>query len=274
VNVQDERYEYTYATNPSYDQREAFVRYDMQGARTHIAADLGYGQFHGPQGVDSGGALGRLSISRTVAEGSVVSLAAGRELSNSSNFLTQYQSTSGIGLQVTPGQQSATPFTNEYESLGWSFVRRRTTLTANLSHYLQVFDGRPDLDQSATNADARLSRLVYPGWTAGLFADYSKQSFASFRQLLPFQRQTGNYTQEHAGVYVRWQPARKLGVTFEYDHYHRNSDQALYTFSENRLWVRLYYGSATPNGPLGSGDQSPAMSVINTDRFSIPAPAH
>jgi len=270
VNVQDERYDYTNAINPSYSQREAFVRYDIQGARTHIAADLGYEQIRGPQVLDSSGLLGRLAITRTLAEGSVASLSAGREPSSSSNFLTQYQAVSGVGLQVTPGQQTAIPFTNEYESLGWSFTRRRTTLTLGLSHYLEVYDGHSELDQTVTSAGARLNRMVYPGWTAGVFFDYSRESFA---QRVAAQ-QAGNYSQDHAGASLRWQLDRKLGLTFEYDHYKRNSDLALYNFSENRVWVRLHYGSVNLNGPLGSGNESAAMDLINTGRFDIPTPAH
>lgn len=269
-NVQSERYDYTDPINPSYDQREAFARYDIQGARTHITVDAGYDQIRGPQQLDSGGALARLGVSRTIAEGSVVSLSAGREPSNSATFLAQNQAVSGISLQATSGQQTATPFTNEYETLAWSFNRRRTELSLNLSHYRQVYDGQSNLDETVTSAGARLNRVVSPGWTAGLFLDYSKQSFA---QQVSAQ-QSGNFTEEHAGANVRWQLARKLGLTLEYDHYHRDSDLALYSFSENRVWVRVHYGSATQNGPLGSGDQSAAMSVINTERFNIPAPVH
>jgi hypothetical protein len=50
---------------------------------------------------------------------------------------------------------------------------------------------------------------------------------------------------------------------------------ALYTFSENRMWVRLQYGSSATNGALGGGSgEAQAMSVINTDQFNIPTPGH
>jgi hypothetical protein len=269
-NVQSERYDYTDPINPSYDQREAFARYDIQGARTRITVDAGYDQIRGPQQLDSSGVLGRLRVSRTLAEGSVLSISAGREPSNSSSFLAQNQAVSGIGLQATSGQQTATPFSNEYETLGWSFSRRRTTLSLILSHYEQIYDGQSILDQSYTSGGVHLSRLMYPGWTVGLFADYSKESFA---QQLAAQ-QSGNYTEEHGGANVRWQLARKLALTFEYDHYHRNSDLVLYSFSENRVWMRVQYGTGAPNGSLGTGSESAALGVINTDRFNIPAPTH
>src|SRR5262249_53306954 len=163
--------------NPSYDEREAYLRYDIEGARTRIDADVGYDQIHGNQ-LDSNGLLARLNVSRTIAAGSVVSLSAGRDTSNSSSFLTQTQNVSGIGLQATTGRQTATPFTNQYESLSWSFIRRRTTLSFSVAHYLQIYDGQSELDNSINSASVRVSRVVYPGWSVGLVGEYSKDSFS------------------------------------------------------------------------------------------------
>jgi hypothetical protein len=266
LNLQSERYEFTDPFNPSYDQREAFARYDIQGARTHIVVDGGFDQIRGSQ-LSSNGALARLNVSRTVAEGSVVSLSAGREPSNSAAFLAQNQGVSGIGLQTTAGVQSATPFTNQYATVGWSFSRRRTTLGLTLAHYNQIYVGHSQLDQSYTSAGVRASRIVYPGWTVSAFFDYTKQTFAQ-------QVGNGNYTEERVGTNAVWQMSRKLALTFEYDHYNRDSELALYTFSENRVWLRLRYGTSGLNGVMGGGNQASAMSVINTDRFNIPAPSH
>ena len=268
LNVQDERYEYTDPINPSYDDREAFARYDIQGARTRITVDGGYDQIHGEQ-LDSNGGLARLTVSRNVALDSVVSLSAGRDTSNSSTFLAQNQSVSGLGLGATSGRQTATPFVNEYESLGWNFIRHRTTVTLSLSHYLQLYDGQTNLDQSMSSAQVRLTRVVYPGWTLGVFGDYTKVSFAQ-----PLLIGNGNYNEEHGGMTVKWQMARKLALTFEYDHFNRDSDQAAFTYSENRVWVRLTYGTASPNGLAGGGSSDAAnLNVVNSDPFSIPTPS-
>ena len=265
-NIQDQRYDYTDPINPNYEEREAFVRYAIEGARTRIDADVGYDQIHG-DALDSNGLLARLNISRTIAEGSVVSLSAGRDTSNSSSFLTQTQSLSGIGLQATAGRQTATPFTNQYESLAWSFVRRRTTLSFTVAHYMQVYDGQSSLDNSINSASVRVSRVVYPGWSVGLVGDYSKDSFSPLAG--------GNYNQEHGGFNVKWQMARKLALTFEFDHYNRNSDIALFTYSENRAWVRIQYGTGTPGGPMGGGGgEASALGVARPDPFNIPTPAH
>ena len=265
VNVQTQRFDYTDPINPSYDQREAFVRYDVEGARTRIDVDAGYDQIRGDQ-LNSNGSEVRLNISRTLAEGSVLSLSAGRDPSNSSSFLAQAQGVNGIGLQATSGRQAATPFTNDYQSLAWSFIRRRTTLSFALSHYQEVYDGQSVLDETSSSASVRVSRIVYPGWTVGLIGEYTKQEFSP--QL------GGNYNQEHGGLNLKWQMARKLALLFEYDHYNRDSDIALFTYSENRIWVKLLYGSEAQNGAVGAGDQAAALSLINTDPFNIPAPAH
>lgn len=266
VNIQDERYEYTDPINPSYDEREAYVRYDIQGARTRIDADVGYDQVRG-DATNSDGLLARLNISRTMAAGSVVSVSAGRDTSNSSSFLTQSQSVNGIGLQATSGRQTAAPFTNQYESLAWSFIRRRTTLSFSVAHYLQIYDGQSSLDNSINSASVRISRVVYPGWSVGLVGEYSKDAFSP--------QAGGNYNQERGGLNVKWQMGRKLAMTFEYDHSNRNSDIALFTYSENRVWVRFQYGSGTPGGPMGGGgNEAATLGVAQPNPFNIPMPAH
>lgn len=265
VNIQDERYEYTDPINPSYQDREVYVRYDIQGARTHIDADVGYDQVRGSD-LSSNGVLARLSISRTIAEGSVVSLSAGRDTSNSSSFLTQSQSVTGIGLQTTSGRQTATPFTNQYESLSWGLVRRRTTFSFGVAHYLQLYDGQSSLDNTITSGSARVSRVVYPGWSVGLAGEYSKNIFSPLSG--------GNYTQKQGGLNVKWQMARKLALSFEYDHFIRNSE-AQFNYTENRVWVRIQYGSSTPGGPMGgSSSDAAALGVARPDPFNIPSPTH
>jgi hypothetical protein len=260
-NLQTQRYDYTNPINPSYDQREAFVRYDVQGARTRITLDVGYDQIRGYQ-LNSNGPLARFAATRTIAEGSVISLSAGHDPSSTSEFLTQSQGVSGIGLQATPGRQAATPFTNEYETVGWSFNRRRTTLSITLSHYQQIFDGQSILDQSISTAEARVSRLVAPGWMVAVFGDYSKQAFA---------QQPGNFTEEHGGVSVKWQLARKLAMSLQYDHFNRDSPVALYAFSENRLFLRLQYGS---EAAVAGGGETSLLNTVSVDPFNIPMPTH
>ena len=65
-----------------------------------------------------------------------------------------------------------------------------------------------------SSAQVRVTRVVYPGWTLGVYGDYSKVSFAQ-----PLLIGNGNYNEEHGGFTVKWQMARKLALTFEYDHY-------------------------------------------------------
>jgi hypothetical protein len=148
-----------------------------------------------------------------------------------------------------------------------------------LSHYKQLYIGQPLLDSAYSDAEVRLTRIVSPGWTVSVFGDYTKEVFASeFIKFLDLNfQQAGNYNQERGGVNVRWQMARKLALTFEYDRYNRDSDIALYSFGENRLWVRLQYGSAASNNTSmngGVGSDAPVLNVISTDPFNIPTPSH
>jgi hypothetical protein len=235
VNVQSTRYDYQNPLNPNYDQREAYLRYDVRGARTRLWVDAGYQEVRGSQ-VNAKGFLGRFNATRTLAADSFLTLTAGREDSNSAAFLAQNQNVSGIGLEATPGRQTSSPFTNEYVTGSWTLTRRRTTLDFIATRFKQVYPDQTNLNQTLSSGSARVTRVLYPTWSIGLYADYSK---------VLFEQQPGNYKVLHGGAEMRWRMGRKFSLRLLYDHYKRDGDVALYSYSENRVWLRLQYGDPT-----------------------------
>jgi hypothetical protein len=234
IVAQSTRFDFRDPINPNYDQREAYVRYDVAGARTKLWAEAGYVQSKGTQ-LDTRGFLGRLSLTRTLAADSILNLTAGREESNSGAFLTQLQNVNGIGLEVTPGQQTSAPFTNNYVTGSWQFIRRRTTMTLSVSRFKQAYANQSALDQTLNGADARLSRILSPTWSAGVYVAYSKQTY---------QLPSENATEWRGGAEVNWQLGRLLALRLQYQHDKRDSGQALYTYSANTVFLRLQFGDA------------------------------
>jgi hypothetical protein len=268
-NVDDRRYDFQNDTlNPDYDQRDVYVRYQATGARTRLIADLGYDQIRGDQSYNAGGFLGRLTVIRTLAAQSTLTVTAGREFSSSSSFVSQSQTVSGIGLQTTPGQQTSTPFTNQYVTGTWTFTRPRTTFSVLLAHYQQTYEGDEALDQTLTSGGVHVTRILFPAWSAGLSADYSKQTLAA--------ETGGNYRQVDGGVDVKWQLGRKFSLALQYQYYKRNGGLDLYNVSENRVFLRLQYGSAALRSSLIQGGLTPGDSTLaapfDPTQMQVPTP--
>jgi hypothetical protein len=268
-NVDDRRYDFQNDTlNPDYDQRDVYVRYQATGARTRLIADLGYDQIRGDEELNAGGFLGRLTVIRTLAAQSTLTVTAGREFSSSSSFVSQSQSVSGVGLGTTPGQQVSAPFTNQYVTGTWTFNRPRTTFSVLVSRYQQIYQGDDGIDQTLTSAGAHVTRILFPAWSAGLSADYLKDTYAA--------QAGGSYRQVDGGVDVKWQLGRKFSLALTYQYYKRNGEMALYNVSENRAFLRLQYGSAALRGSLIQGGLTPGDSSLavpfDPTQMRVPTP--
>ena len=255
VSVDDKRIDFQNDTlNPDYDQRDFYVRYQATGARTKLIADLGYDQIRGPQELSAGGFLGRLTVIRTLAAQSTLTVTAGREFSDSASFVGQSQSVNGIGLQTTQGAQTATPFTNQYVTGAWSFTRPRTTFSVLVSHFQQTYQGDDVLDQTMTMGGVHVTRILFPAWSAGAYANYEKETFS--------EQANGNYRQINAGMDLKWQLGRRFALALQYQYYKRSGDQALFNVSENEVFLRLQYGNGGLRTGLVQGGLTPADSAL------------
>jgi hypothetical protein len=255
LNVDDKRIDFQNDTlNPDYDQRDIYVRYQATGARTKLIADIGYDQIRGPQELSAGGFLGRVTVVRTLAAQSTLTVTAGREFSDSASFVGQSQSVNGIGLQTTQGAQTATPFTNQYVTGAWTFTRPRTTFSVLASHFQQTYQGDDVLDQTMTMGGVHVTRILFPAWSAGVYANYEKETFS--------EQTSGNYRQLNSGVDVKWQLGRRFALALQYQYYKRSGDLALYNVTENEVFLRLQYGNGGLRSGLVQGGLTPADSTL------------
>lgn len=240
------------ALNADYDQDEAFVRYDVTGARTQLGLDLGYTRLDRDAAAEvEDGLLLRLNATRRLSAASTATLTAGREFSNSVSAFAGMQGTgAGIGLGATPGRQTAQPFTNDYVTLGWDFSRNRTTFGLFASWRDQSYEDAGGLDQTLKSAGAQLGRQLSPRTSLSLHAVYDQAEF---------QQQGTNYDDLNGGVVFAWQLSRNLSLNATYDHFKRSSDIPLTDSTENRYWLSIAYGRGTPRttmaGPEFAVDQ-------------------
>lgn len=238
LNARQEQVEFDEALlNADYDQSEVFVRYQVSGARTHLAADVGYTELDqdAVPGTEDGLLL-RLDASRRLSGASVVTFSAGHEFSNSGSAFAATQISGSIGLNAAPGRQTAQPFTYEYVNIGWNFSRNRTGFGVSLGYADQSYEDSPALDQTFSTIGAHFSRQLSTRTALTLDAYYSEGDF----------RQGADYDELNGALSFEWRLSRNISASMMYDYYDRSSDLATYDATENRIWLTLSYGNGTP----------------------------
>jgi hypothetical protein len=225
------------ALNADYDQDEAFVRYDVTGARTKLGIDLGYTRMDRDAATEAeDGLLLRLDATRRVSAASTATLTMGREFSNSANAFANMQGVGGIGLGATPGIQTTEPFTNDYVTLGWDFSRNRTSFGVYASWSDQSYEDAGTLDQTLTSIGAQVGRQLSPRTSLNLHVLYDQSDFK-----LP----DSDYNDLGGGLIFTWQLSRAVSLSATYDYLKRSSDAPLSDSTENRYWLSIAYGRGT-----------------------------
>lgn len=230
------------ALNSDYDQSDAFVRYDVTGARTHLAIDAGYSIMERDAAADSeDGLLLRLDMARRLSSSSTATLQAGREFSNAGSAFSTSQNSGIIGQQPTPGIQTAQPFTNDFATLGYNFDRNRTGFSLSASWADRAYDDGGTLDQTLTTFGAQFSRELSQRTSLTLNGSYS---------LGEFEVPDSDYEDLNAGVSFGWRLSQRVTLTATYGYFDRSSDRPDGEYTENRYWLSIGYGRGMPRDTL------------------------
>lgn len=230
------------ALNADYDQKDLFLRYEINGARTRFSFDAGYSEVQRDAVSDpESGPLVRLNLSRRVSASSTATLIAGREFSNSGASFSTLQQGS-MGSESVPGRQTAQPFTNDQVSLGWSFGRVRTSFSLLASWSDQSYEDAPQLDQTLTSVSGQFRRELSSRTSLSLHAAYG---------MAGFEQPNTDYRDFGGGVSFAWRLSKSISLDALYDRFKRSSDAINGGYVENRVWLLISYGRGTPRvGPL------------------------
>lgn len=241
------------ALQADYKNTEAFLRYDISGARTNLRTDLGWSQLDRDSATDAeDGLLLRIDASRRLTASSTAQLTAGREFSNAGSAFAGGLSSTGVDISITPGRQSPLPFTSDYATLRWNFARNRTGLGLFGSWAERTHEDDPMLDQTMTSLGVQVRRDLSPN--ASLSADLGSTQG-------DFAQPGGEYDEINAGLTLNWRLTRHLTLQFSYDYLDRDSESLAASFEENRIWLSFLFGSGRPRStfapPTFGADPAP-----------------
>jgi hypothetical protein len=234
--------------NTNYSRREAYGRYRIRGARTSIEAQLGATQAD-DVGYWKTSPLARLELTRRISPFSVVTLAGGREFTDTGGSFASLRAGAGGGIAVAAASQSTGNYLRNYGSAGWQFARLRTTLglTADWEH--DAYDRQSQFDTTREDLALNLGRSLTPKLSVSLTGtvdryDYSHQGFVN---------RFGT-----ADATLTYRPGRWLVVYAQYEHAFSSTGGARALllgptgYDENRVFIMVGYRPHSDTEPAGA----------------------
>ena len=275
VNLDSERVLFdNTAVNSDFDRSNAFLRYELEGARTELTADLGAtrvtqsgsaiipgGTAFSPGGamINSGssassGGLAKLTLSRRLSASAKLTLTGGHDLTDASGNFSQPQSGASGGISATPAAATSANYLINYGSVGWQYERNRTTFGLSGRYERDSHPGQPLLDTTLRTGEFRVQRQMTRTFGVQLMGRIYQSEYPH-AMVAVVNGNPKQATDMVAGV-LTWRHGRGLEVKLMAEHTDYVVTPSSNGYKENRVYLTIGYrpSTATPlfDAPSGS----------------------
>lgn len=198
--------------NTNFDRSSIFAHYEVQGARTELTANLGATKVN--QGSESfTGPSAKLRLLRKLSSVSTLTFTVGRDITDGTSAFANLQSGAIGGIATAQAALSQNNYTDTYGSIGWEYVRNRTTIAVSGTWEKDSYEGLPLQDLTRGSAEFRLERKLSRALTAELLGrlyrtEYTNTDFSETDGLV--------------GAALVFREGRGLEIKLRYDHSSRS----------------------------------------------------
>jgi hypothetical protein len=199
--------------NTNYDRSSAYAHYEIQGARTELAANLGVSKVS--QGSESfTGPNAKLQLKRKLSSVSTLTFTVGRDITDASTAFSNLQSGAIGGIVTSPAVVSQNNYTVTNGSIGWEYARNRTTIDVSGTWEKDSYDGQPLLDVTRGSAEFKVERKLSSELTAQLLGRLYRNEYAN-----------ADYSETDGlvGAALMFRAGRGLEIKLRYDHSTRSA---------------------------------------------------
>ncbi|HEY0941123.1 MAG TPA: hypothetical protein VGE08_13570 [Steroidobacter sp.] len=244
LNLRTDRTEYdANVPDVDYDRDEASLGFIAQGARTRANLEVGYTRLTAlDSDRESSGLLLRLSLDRQLTQASQLGLTLGREFSDAGDVFRLQQSLTGVSQGTQTVLPSSDPFTNEYVTLHYQLVGRRSGMGAGVAHFEETYEGAGNADRTRLLVDASIYRELSANTRVELLGRREEDDARNI---------PGDYVETSGALGFSWQASRKLSFNLQIERVDRNSELAGGGYVENRAWLGVRYGHVLARGQVG-----------------------
>jgi hypothetical protein len=234
--------------NSDFDRTNGFVQYSLQGARTELKADLGATDISQGNTSTTGG-LGTIELTRKISAASSLIASLGHDLTDAAASFSGLQGGATGVVGTAPAAQTSSSYTSNYGSVGWQFVRNRTTIAVSGRWEKDTYDAQPALDYSRGGVEINLQRRLTHAFTAQLVGRYYKTDYT--HAIVAPTNGSSDYEDGFVAGILTWRHGRGLEVRFRAEHTTRVAPGTDFGYGENRVLLTIgYRPNAVQAGPL------------------------
>jgi hypothetical protein len=252
--------------NSDFDRTNGFVRYELQGSRTDLSADLGattISQDRASTGSDttvmSGtagslgtatpvvsdpggsttGGLAKIQLSRKLSMAAKLTFSAGHVLTDASTSFSGLQSGAIGVVGAAAAAVTANSYTSNYASAEWQYQRNRTKIAVSGRWERDTYDGVAALDNTRGGAEFSVERKLTHAITAQLLGRLYKTDY--FHVTATPSNASSNYEDGLVGLSLSWRHGRGLEVRLRAEHNSRVASGIDTGYRENRVLLTVGY---------------------------------
>jgi hypothetical protein len=236
--------------NTDFDRTNAYVQYELRGARSQLSAELGATTIS-QGGTSTRGGLGKLQLTRTLSAAGKITLTAGRILTDGATSFSNLQGGALGVVGAAPATQTSDNYTSDYASVGWQFARNRTTVDVSGRWEKDSYAGLSTLDYTRGGGEFKVERKLTRAFSAEVLGRVYKYDYPN--AIVSAAVGSPDYSDTAIGAALAWRGGRSLEVIFRVDHDSRVTTGPNLGYSENRAFLTVGYrprpAEAIPEGP-------------------------
>ena len=230
------------AVNTDFDRTSGFGRYELHGARTDFEGDLGATRIS-QAGSSTNGSLAKVQLSRKISAAAKLIATAGRELTDaSSSFSTLQTGAIGAGggmIGTAPAALTSNNYTRNYASVGWQYLRNRTTIGLDARWEKDTYAGQPQLDVNLPRVDFNIHRQLTRAFSTQLLGSFYKTDYPNAS--IASNTASSKYDDWLVGAALTWRHGRGLEIRLRYDHNSHVVSAGGSGYGENRVFLTVGY---------------------------------
>ena len=228
--------------NADFNRSSAFGRYQIQGLRTELEADLGATQIR--QGNDrTSGPLAKLNLSRQLTAAAKLTLTAARELTDASSSFGMLRNggTPGSGnyIAAAPAPQTAGNYTSDFGSITWEYARNRTRLAVSARWEKDLYPGEPLLDSELSFADLTVERRLTRHLSVQLLGRYSRTDYLNAD--VATASASSKFDDRLFGAGIRWHHGHGLEIRLRLSHTSHDVSAGGSGYNANQAFLTVGY---------------------------------
>ena len=273
--------------NGNFTRTSAYLRYQIQGARTGISVDLGETRIsqNGSAGTNTialepngkavsipvtipqsaytaTGPLARISLTRNLSSDAAITLSGGRDLIDGTSSFSSVQG-GVLGVSGTAGAAlTSSSYTHTYGTAGWQYVRNRTKIGLSANWERDIYVSQPQFDLKRVDAEVSVSRKLSRAFALQVVGRYDKNDYPN-PGLLLLAGGSPKFDDTLAAAVLSWRHSRALELRLRAEH---SSRTAVGGYGENRVFLTVGYRPWAED-PLSGASMFDSASSMDSQGF-------